>query len=223
MNETSLSLVERAVIPSLAHDDLEIEVLLRSARDGSKESLNRLLYISRPRLVEWSRFRHGSRLNSKAGESDIAQDALLLAYRHFQQFHGETVGEWFGWLAAISRSAQIALVRRYAPGGKRDLNCESPQMLDPRNPDHGIPREWSPSGESPLADLIREEDLKVIECALQALSPLAREVVVRHHREGESFAEIAVSLGRTKLAVEKLWYRAVRRIAHVAQQSSDCR
>lgn len=43
----------------------------------------------------------GKRLRSKLDASDIAQQAILQAHAHREQFYGTTEAEWLGWLRSI--------------------------------------------------------------------------------------------------------------------------
>jgi RNA polymerase sigma-70 factor, ECF subfamily len=112
-------------------------------------------------------------LRSRADAEDVAQEALLRAYRFFDGFHG---GDARAWLLQIVRNTCYTWL---------DKNRKVKDMTEFNEEVHG---QRSPSPES-LA--IASNDRDRLSEALKSLPPRYREVIVLRELEGCSYKEIA--------------------------------
>jgi RNA polymerase sigma-70 factor (ECF subfamily) len=112
-------------------------------------------------------------LRSRADAEDVAQDAILRAYRFFDGFHG---GDARAWLLQIVRNTCYTWL---------DKNRKVKDMTEFNEEVHG---QRSPSPES-LA--IASNDRGRLAEALKSLPPRYREVIVLRELEGCSYKEIA--------------------------------
>jgi RNA polymerase sigma-70 factor, ECF subfamily len=112
-------------------------------------------------------------LRSRADAEDVAQEALLRAYRFFEGFHG---GDARAWLLQIVRNTCYTWL---------DKNRKVKDMTEFNEEVHG---QRSPSPET-LA--IANNDRSRLSEALQCLPPRHREVIVLRELEGCSYKEIA--------------------------------
>jgi RNA polymerase sigma-70 factor, ECF subfamily len=112
-------------------------------------------------------------LRSRADAEDVAQEALLRAYRFFEGFHG---GDARAWLLQIVRNTCYTWL---------DKNRRVKDMTEFNEEVHG---QQSPSPET-LA--IANNDRSRLSEALQCLPPRHREVIVLRELEGCSYKEIA--------------------------------
>jgi RNA polymerase sigma-70 factor (ECF subfamily) len=125
---------------------------------------------------------------------DVAQDALLAAWENLDQFRG---GSSFStWLYQIVTRRALNKVARGGDARSLDL---LPELADPA------------LGTADEA----ERDFKVdaVTDALLALPFAQRTVVVLHHFEGLSYAEVASVTGSTEPAVRSHLFRARRALA----------
>ncbi len=65
---------------------------------------------------------------------------------------------------------------------------------------------------SPLADLVRREELEQTLNAICELPASAREIIVRRYLEEQSYETIAVQLGKTTHQVRAVAYKAIKRL-----------
>ena len=140
---------------------------------------------------------------------DVVQDAVLRAYRAFDQFRG---GSPRAWLFAIVRNCS-----RTAISGRRgtvSLVVNESALSEEAAAELGNHADPSPS---PEEELSRKQDAGRVRSAVEALPEPFREAVVLRDLEGLSYAEIAevtdvavgtvmsrLSRGRAMLAKELL-------------------
>lgn len=140
---------------------------------------------------------------------DVVQDAVLRAYRAFDQFRGSSPR---AWLFAIVRNCS-----RTAMSGRRgtvSLVVNESALSDDAAAELG--NHADPSS-SPEEELARKQDVDRVRSAIEAIPEPFREAVVLRDLEGLSYAEIAevtgaaigtvmsrLSRGRAMLAKELL-------------------
>jgi len=129
-------------------------------------------------------------MRDRADAEDVVQDAYIRALRGFDGFRGEAMRPWL--LAIVRNVAWRALAVR-----RRFTNNVIPIEAAYARPDQDEPGVMDiPSGE-PSAEtrLIEAGDRALLTRALDALTPLFREVLVLREIEEMSYAEIATVLG----------------------------
>lgn len=188
----------------------EVSPCLVAARAGSTEALGQLLEMCRAYLLGVANRELESRLQAKAGASDMVQEAFLEAQRIFDRFDGESPEELLRWLRAILLYKLDHLTRHYAATDKRQVAREVPMDGD--------------SAATPPTDLLadnlatpsslvgREEQRQAVLQALERLPPDYRQVIEWRQWEDLPFEEIARRLDRSVDAARMLWWRAVKRL-----------
>jgi RNA polymerase sigma factor (sigma-70 family) len=129
-------------------------------------------------------------MRDRADAEDVVQDAYIRALRGFAGFRGEAMRPWL--LAIVRNVAWRALaVRRRATNNVIPIEAAfaRPGEADPEPLD--IPSD-EPSAETRL---IEAGDQALLHRALDAMTPLFREVLVLREIEDLSYAEIATVLG----------------------------
>ena len=116
-------------------------------------------------------------LRSRADAEDVAQEAMLRAYRFFSGFRG---GDGRAWLLQIVRNTCYAWLEKNRP---RETITEFDEQV------HG------PGGPNPETMAIAVEDRERLSRALESLTPRHREVIVLRELEGCSYKEIAAITG----------------------------
>jgi RNA polymerase sigma-70 factor (ECF subfamily) len=132
---------------------------------------------------------------------DVAQDAMLRAYRHI----GGLRGEARPWLLAIVRNACMTWLRANRPAelaGALDVEAAEGQP-DP--------------GDGPDALLLREVDRRILNEAIAALPPQFREVLVLRELEDFAYKDIARITGVPIGTVMSRLSRARRLLADSAR------
>ena len=112
-------------------------------------------------------------LRNRADAEDVAQEAMLRAYRFFGQFRG---GDSRAWLLQIVRNSCYTWLEKNRP---LDLIAEFDEELH------------AGSSENPETLVVRADERQQLIAALESLPPRFREVLVLRELEGCSYKEIA--------------------------------
>jgi RNA polymerase sigma-70 factor (ECF subfamily) len=191
------------------------EQLLRLARAGDGEARGQLLELYRNYLVLLARLQIGRRLQGKADADDLVQETFLNAHRDFLQFRGATEGELANWLRRILAANLAGLVRRYLGTRRRDPRLERNLADELEQSSRVLEGGLTAPHSTPSQQAARREQAVLLANALQQLPEHYREVIVLHHLEGLSLAEVSRRMGRTDDSVQKLWTRSLIQLRHL--------
>jgi len=189
----------------------DAERLLSQARQGRSDSLGILLERYRAYLRALACSRIDSHLRPRANASDLVQETLFLASRHFDQFQGTTEKQWLQWLRQIMRRRLFRFAREHIRTGKRNVYREIP--LERESAASGLSQVPSlqvvSHASSPSACAQRRELASAVAELLGRLSPAYRDVLTYRNLQGLRFDEVARRMGRSPGAVRVLWLRAL--------------
>jgi len=188
--------------PSLSNDCF-LQALAQ-ARQGSQEAAGKLIDSYREYLLAISNHELPEALRAKVGDSDLAQEAILEAFENFRQFRGETEAEFLVWLRQILHSALNTFIRAYRDSRKRQVSRERP-LHDAE----GRAAFSLPGGQSPEAELSRQEDAIALELAVILLPQCYQEVLKLRFKDRLSFRETGSQMGISEEAARKLCVRAL--------------
>lgn len=174
----------------LPNDDLD---LVEKARGGDLDAFEALVNRHQHRLVHFVRLMMSSAQDRDAAE-DVAQEALLRAYRSLGQFRGQS--SFKTWLYQIATN-----VARTHSARRRGRN----EAQEPEGP-HA---QEVPSGENVERRVIAHDQLRR---ALADLPDEWREVVVLRDIEGLDYREIAELLKIPIGTVESRIFRGRQRL-----------
>src|SRR5439155_19487128 len=120
--------------------------LLDRARGGDAAALGELMQSFRPYVRVLVRAARRERTLGKQDDSDLIQDALLLAHRAFDRFRGTTVAEFAGWLRQLAIRT-VGHAARAAAADKRtalreagDVDLDALAVPDGSSPDAAVLR-----------------------------------------------------------------------------------
>lgn len=193
-------LLDREAWIPAAMENQDSSVLLRRAREGSREALDSLLGDCGERLLAFIRLRLGPGLRSQLESGDILQVTLMRAFQHIDQFEGESRRSLVGWLAGIAQNAirdQVDYFHRQRRDAARTVplgDKEEAMVAEVR---------------TEVSRLILKEESARLEKALESLDPIQREVILLRKYEELSFREIGDRLGRSPDACRMLLARAL--------------
>jgi RNA polymerase sigma-70 factor (ECF subfamily) len=198
----------------MAMNDPERDVpeLIRLARGGRSDGLERLLGLYRNYLVVLARGGLDGALRAKLDASDIAQDALLSAFSDFAQFRGTTEAELVAWLRKILANRLAMSVRRFRGTAARDIGRERAIVgaLDRSSAALG---NLIPARESTPSQHARKRERGVILAdALASLEPDYRDVVTLRMFRHLNWEQVASRMNRSPDAARMLWARALRKL-----------
>ena len=140
-------------------------------------------------------------LRGRADAQDVAQDAMLRAFRFFGGFHG---GDARAWILQIVRNTCYSWLEKHRP---MELSTEFDEELH------------SESQASPEALAIASDERERLTRALEALPARAREVLVLRELEGCSYKEIAAITSMPMGTVMSALARARGRLQQLLTQT----
>jgi RNA polymerase sigma-70 factor, ECF subfamily len=172
------------------------EALIRRIRDGEHELFYELI---RPyeRRVYAAAF---AILRNEADAEDVAQEAVLKAFKHLGQFRAEA--RFSTWLLQIT--VNEARMRR------RKAHANLMEPLADRQDEEGnyVPRDFADWREIPSETLERSEVRQKLAEALAEVGPIYREVFVLRDMQHLSIDETAKALGISPASVKTRLLRA---------------
>lgn len=174
--------------------------------------LDRLLESYRNYLRLLARTGIDDALRGKADPSDVVQEALLKAHRHFAQFRGQTEEELAAWLRQILARNLADLIRRYRTVEARQVTRERSLEELLGHSSNALNQLLIADSSSPSEAAQRRELGIALAKALASLSADHRDVLVLRSIEERDWGDVARRLGRSEGAVRLLWARALKRL-----------
>jgi RNA polymerase sigma-70 factor (ECF subfamily) len=140
-------------------------------------------------------------VNNEADAEEVAQEAVLKAFKNLGQFRREA--KFSTWLVQITINEARMRVRKYRPGLYESID-------EGAETDEGdyLPHDYADWREIPSDTLHRKELRQALAKALQSLPPKYREIVVLRDVENLSTAEAASILGITEASAKTRLSRA---------------
>jgi RNA polymerase sigma-70 factor (ECF subfamily) len=173
-------------------------VLIERARQGDRESLNRLMARHLGPLRRWATGRLPRRARDLSDTDDLVQDTLLQTFKRLDSFDVRGVGA----LHAYLRQAVMNRIRDELRRKGRMPAIISNDGLDVEG------------AGSPLEEAIGREAFERYTAALARLRPQEREAIIARVEMDYSYAELAEILGTpTADAARKAAKRALLRLA----------
>lgn len=177
--------------------------LLRRARGGDRDALDRLFRRCLPPLQRWARGRLPASARGLLNTDDLVQDTVYRTLRRLDAFDARHEGA----LLAYLRQSVVNRIRDEMRGVARR---PTPTELRESHPD---------SAASPLEEAIGSEALARYDAALLRLRPEEREAVVARVELQQSYAEVAATLGKSspdaaRMAVTRALVRVAQEMEH---------
>jgi RNA polymerase sigma-70 factor (ECF subfamily) len=199
----------------------DLRELLARAREGGEKGISELLQHYRGYMLLLAAARFPKRLQPRFSPSDLVQETMLKAHRHFSRFQGQSEGELLAWLRQVLVSKLATFVEQHVAVAKRDIRREvSLAQLDG---ELGEPIQLEPvlsmSGESPSARVQQSEEAALLAERLAELPARYREVLVLRNMQGLSFEEVAARMNRSPGTTRMVWLRAIERLREVYRRA----
>ncbi|MHC4470762.1 MAG: sigma-70 family RNA polymerase sigma factor [Planctomycetota bacterium] len=190
----------------------DVTSLIRAARAGRGDALERLLALYRNYLTFLARNGLDSTLGAKADASDVAQNALLLAFERFPQFRGETEAELVAWLRRILARCLAMLIRHYRGTAARDPRRERAIEGALDRSSLALGKVLPAPTPTPSQAAVERERCVILADAMADLGEDQREVIELRSLRQLDWATVATEMGRSPEAARKLWTRALQKL-----------
>jgi len=181
--------------------------LIRAAREGSPEALNDLLALYRAQIRYEAGLRLEGAIKSKMDGSDAAQSVLMRATERFEQFRGESAGEFTAWLRTILANHLRDEQRRYR-GESRAVDREV-RIQDLEWFDDQCEQLLASDPDQTASEAERRELSLKVAAALEQLPAASRDLLVLRGFDNLEWAEIARRIKTTPDAARMRWSRAL--------------
>ena len=159
------------------------------------------------------------RLRGKLDPSDIAQEVLVKAYRHQDDFRGQTEGERVAWLRQVLTTTLADAARRFLGTEQRDVGREQ-ALHDAVAQSSARLEAWLADGRSsPSEQAARHEELLRLATGLASLPEEQRQAVELRHLHGLSVPEVARRLGRSRASAAGLVRRGLAALRQILDDS----
>jgi RNA polymerase sigma factor (sigma-70 family) len=183
---------------ALSASEVRSAELLRQARAGQSQALNRLFARYLPQLRRWAHRRVPGWARNAADTSDLVQETVLHTIQNLDGFEPQREGALLGYL-------RRSLLNRVRDQFRWAARHPAPAELNDAFVD---------SGASPLESAINEQDQRRYRAALKRLRAADRHAIVGRVELGYSYEQLALMLdkptpGAARLAVrrslQRLW------------------
>jgi RNA polymerase sigma-70 factor (ECF subfamily) len=158
------------------------------------------------------------RLKGKLDPSDVVQQTLLQAHANLSQFRGQSEAELAGWLRQILANNLARTLRQYGTEA-RDLERERSLQAALEESSQRLEGWLASTGASPIELAERHEQLLLLAQAMATLPDDQKEAVELHHLRGQSVAEVAEVMQRSKQSVMGLLQRGLKRLRELLGDS----
>lgn len=139
-------------------------------------------------------------LGQDADAEDVAQEALVKAWRNLKKF--DATRNFRTWLFSIARNTAIDYVRKRRPSVSIDDDVEGVTLAENLPDPEPLPSEL----------LIREDLRQVLDEALRRLPALQRTMIFLRHNDHMTFEEIAEVVGEPTNTVKSRYRRALLKL-----------
>ncbi len=193
--------------------------LVNRVMNDDREALAELFLFYRPRLWRIVHFRMHPRLKGRVDADDVLQDAWLKAESRISYFLSDASRSCFIWFRMITTQALIELHRRHLGAEKRTANRDRSihAQWDSESTSTCMTFHLLGSFTSPSSAMMRAEQSKQLDTALQTLSELDREILALRHFEELTNHEAALVLELTEQAASARYVRALQRLKKVLE------
>ena len=155
-----------------------------------------------------------SRYRPKIEASDLIQQTLLDAHEKLHQFRGQSEPEMAKWLSQMLAN-NISDAMRALRRKKRDIARERPLDVGGRSSIR-CAADWVAADQtSPSLAVSKAEQVLELSEAISGLPQSQQEVIVLHHLQGHSLADVAEHLNTTTSAVAGLLYRGLKSLRKI--------
>lgn len=187
---------------------------LQRLRDGQEEAFSELFASYRDRLYQIVSVRMDRRLAGRVDPDDVLQEVYLDAAARLHHYINHHSGSFFIWLRLITTQTMANTFRRHLivqmRDARREVSINSGQASE--NPTTPIALQLLGRLTSPSRAAMRDETIRLVVRAIEAMKPLDREIITLRHFEQLENQEVAEVLGLNAKAASIRYIRALGRL-----------
>jgi RNA polymerase sigma-70 factor (ECF subfamily) len=191
------------------------EALVARVREGDEEAFRKLFERHAPALRARIRKQLPAAIKRKVSESDVIQVAYAGAYKNLASFEDRGNGAFRRWLNQIVDNKVKDILRRFIGRAKRNVENEVSRLDRPATHNF-VARQASPSEHAIAGELTAR-----VRACMQLLPPDYQRILKLIQEERLSLREAGERMGRSAGACEKLYGRAVSRLASLVDGKGD--
>ena len=192
----------------------ETQQLVVRATSGDRVALGDLLERYRDQLFRIVAIRMDRRLQSRVDANDVLQDAFIEATQRFEDYSQDPRMPFFLWLRFITLQKLMQLHRFHlgtqGRSARREISIYDSSI--PQATSAVLAAQLLGSLTSPTQAVVRSEEKKNLENALNEMDEIDREVLVLRHFEKLSVADAAQILGLTESGASSRYFRALDKL-----------
>ncbi len=207
---------------SIWPDDDQTSTLLKAARDGDSDAVNRLLEKHRGPVRRLIELRLDHKVRRRVDVSDVVQEVMVDASTRLEKYLDDPVMAFHLWLRQIASDRIIDTYRRHRGTAKRNMDREQP-IATSRGMDQStldLAAVLCDPALTPAAAATNREIASQVERAIAQLADADREIILMRHFEHLSNLESAQALKMSAPAASMRYLRAIRRLRELLGSSS---
>jgi RNA polymerase sigma-70 factor (ECF subfamily) len=175
-----------------------------------------LFSLHEDRLRRWLNLRVDPRLRGRVSPSDIVQEVYLAAEHRLDHFRNRPEIPFSVWVRLIAGQRLVDIHRRHLGAEARNAAREVPNNWGgPTTSATNIAAGLAGDLTSPSQAAIRNEVQEQLARAIEAMSPIDREVLALRHFDELSNDEVALLLSIPKGTASKRYVRALDRLRSI--------
>ncbi|MFO0790993.1 MAG: sigma-70 family RNA polymerase sigma factor [Pirellulales bacterium] len=191
--------------------------LVNAAALGNSRAWQQLMDENRSRLRRMVALRLDRRLQGRVDPSDVIQESFIDAARRLPEYVQNPCVPFFVWLRRLTGQRLMEQHRRHlgaqARDARRDVSLYHGAFPEATTAD--LTANLFGEAVSPSQAVIRLEQQRRLQEALDSLEPIDREILVLRHFEQLSNGEVCDVLELDKSAASKRYVRAIARLKDV--------
>jgi RNA polymerase sigma-70 factor (ECF subfamily) len=198
-------------------DENDAPHLIERAAEGDSRAWERLMNEHRSRLRRMVALRLDRRLQGRVDPSDIIQESFIDAARRLPEYVKNPSIPFFIWLRRLTGQRLLEQHRRHLGAQTRDVSREVSlyQGEFPEATAADLAANLLGEFTTPSQAVIRLEQKKRLQEALESLEPIDREILILRHFEQLTNGEASEALNLDKSATSKRYVRAMERLKDV--------
>lgn len=197
--------------------DGQLSELVQQAVGGDDQAWQRLMTDHWPRLRRMVALRMDPRLQGRIDPSDVVQESYIDAARRLREYAKNPTMPFFVWLRWLAGQRLMEQHRRHLGAQARDVSREVSLYHGafPEATAADVAANVLAEFSTPSQAVIRVEQIKRLQEALESLEPIDREILILRHFEQLSNGEAAQVLDLDKSTASKRYTRALVRLKSV--------